>query len=287
MKNACLLIIALLTVSLSMAARGQAVAAADDCPTCKAGGWGPNVQLMSALTAGQTMRQLFWGNLPVGDAVGMWRHRIDAVAVDETGVTGVPKSQKEAARNALIELKGLIPAPATDGQPQNPGNWTMKQLYAWSWNELPGDAGLKEKMLAQLKSLKSAGLITLTFVNRAVDSPSVPMDATLFNAVRKCAKSPAFQHMTIASLFYVPADPEIFDDDDIEMVAATAGVLWDPRGVDLRDAEGNDVPAVKANGLCCDKRSGSPTYRKCIKGLPTANCTLCSGYCCVMSTVCP
>jgi hypothetical protein len=286
MKNACLLIIALLAVSFPMTARGQSAEVAEDCPLCKAGSWGPNVQLMTALTSGQTLKQLFWGDLSVHDAVGTWRYRIEPLPVDETGVMGVPKAKKEAARNALIELNKLIPAPAAEGQPQNPGNWTMKQIYSWAWSELPGDAALKDALLVQFNALKGAGMISLTFVSRAAGTPGVPMEAGLFNAVRKCAKSPAFQHMTIASLFYVPADPDIFDDDDIEMLAATAGVLWDPSGVDLKDVEGNDLPVFKANSKCCDKRAGSPTYRKCIVGVATANCTLCSTYCCLVSTIC-
>jgi len=281
----------LLLVVLSFALMGtaQSAAAAEGCTDCTAVTWGPNVQLTAALTSGQPLKQLFWGNLTLGTAVGMWRQRIDFVAVDETGMTGVPKSRRDAAREALAALKTLIPAPAPEGQPFTPGNWSMKQLYLWAWNDLPGDAGLKGKILAQLEALRAAGMISLTFVDRAASKPSEELPQASFKAARACAKSPAFQTMTIGSFFYMPADPEIFDDDDIDLLGTTAGVLWDLGSVDRKNAQGEDLPPVKTLGMCCDRRVGSQTYRKCIAGSASNNCTIVqlTGVCSVSSTVCP
>ncbi len=260
------------------------------CEDCKAVGWGPNVHFSSVLTAGQTFKKVFSGSLTLGAAVDVWCQRVALVPVDESCVNGISKQNKADATAAIAGLKGLLDDPKN----LSARTWAMKQLYFWSWNDLPVDGSaapkLKEALLEQLKKLKNAGLMTLTFVGRAEADPKSGVDEAQIRKVRKLAKS-AFQFMTIADLFSIPADPELFDDEDMELLtdAAQTGLLWDQGQVDAltRDGAGKIMPM--AVNMCCDMKVGSPTYRQCIQppGYTGGSCSMCGSYCCLGSRVCP
>jgi hypothetical protein len=280
----------LFLVSLSGIAQAVEAAAPAPCDDCKAT-WGPNVQLTSMLTAGQTFKRMFWGNLTLGEAVNVWAEKVVAVPVDENGVNGIPAQKKKDATDALLAMQELLKKPEC----VSARNWSMKQLYFWAWNALPVDsnapAGLKADLLTQLDKLKTAGMMTLTFVPRAQLYADKSADEEKIRKIRKCAKSAVFQSLTIVGIFSVPADPEMFDDEDMEMLAETmkTGLLWDPAQLDAKLVDSKGLMQPMVINMCCDMKSGSRTYRTCIQppGYLGGSCTMCGAYCCLGSKACP